>query len=97
MSDKKKDKEKKKSKKAKIKPKAKAKVGAKIKPKAKSKAEGKGISKAKSTTAASARSADPKGSLADLHCTGCKKRCPLNEPRCKKGRAQAEDFLKSSK
>lgn len=29
------------------------------------------------------------------HCTGCKKHCPLNDPKCKKGRAQADAFLES--
>lgn len=31
--------------------------------------------------------------LAGLHCTGCKKKCPLADPKCKKGRTQAEAAL----
>lgn len=31
--------------------------------------------------------------LKGLHCTGCKKACPLKDPKCKKGRAQAEAAL----
>lgn len=31
--------------------------------------------------------------LKGLHCTGCKKACPLKDPKCKKGRAQAEAVL----
>lgn len=34
-----------------------------------------------------------KSPLKGLHCSGCKKACPLKDPRCKKGRAQAEAFL----
>lgn len=35
----------------------------------------------------------PKKLLKGLHCTGCKKKCPLSDPKCKKGRAQAEAAL----
>ncbi len=35
--------------------------------------------------------------LTDFHCTGCKKACPLNKPKCKKGKAQAEALLKELK
>ena len=31
--------------------------------------------------------------LKELTCTGCKKHCPLSDPKCKKGRAQAEAAL----
>ena len=30
------------------------------------------------------------------HCTGCKKACPLTNPKCKKGLLQAEAFLKKA-
>ncbi|MCI9128868.1 MAG: hypothetical protein HFJ65_00905 [Eggerthellaceae bacterium] len=39
----------------------------------------------------------PKEFLESTHCTGCKKRCPLSDPRCKKGRVQAEALLKELK
>lgn len=35
----------------------------------------------------------PKKLLKGIHCTGCKKACPLKDPKCKKGRAQAEAIL----
>lgn len=31
--------------------------------------------------------------LKGVHCTDCKKHCPLKDPHCKKGRAQAEALL----
>ncbi len=37
-----------------------------------------------------------KNPLKGMHCTGCKKKCPLKDPHCKKGRAQAEALLKQS-
>ena len=45
----------------------------------------------------SAKAAKPKKLLRELHCTGCKKRCPLADPECKKGRAQAEAALEGLK
>lgn len=38
----------------------------------------------------------PKNPLKGMHCTGCKKKCPLKDPHCKKGRVQAEALLKQS-
>lgn len=53
----------------------------------------KGDKKAKSKHDAKASKKAPKKLLKDLNCTGCKKACPLKDPKCKKGRAQAEAAL----
>ena len=85
--------------KAKRKSKAKTKAIAKPKTKAKTKTKAKPAKKPHGETGSTAKqgASASKKLLASLHCTGCKKRCPLSDPRCKKGRAQADDFLKSNK